>query len=307
MGGYSWSLTPGIENVLLMKWDLNGTLTWTRTWGYGSGSNEATGIWADNASIYMCGYTLDYGTSYEQLVIKWNKLYTPDITYEGDVEIIHGTTGHTLNWTLIDPEILNATYELFINGQLNQTGSWVSGTVIVLSTDGLANGVYNYTLIAQDGYGNSIQVSAIIIVANTFFVIPWNTIIIVTIIIGIVVFLLILQHKMNIKMRKEQETTGIKHLLSKEQILEQNKHDQDRLLYFKDLFKDRSEIRQNELAQIWRISKKALFEDLVRWHNVLPFKINVKSIQVDDFEKFSNAIDKYLAEFPINSNKSYES
>ena len=79
----------------------------------------------------------------------------------------------------------------------------------MLSTDGLANGVYNYTLIAQDGYGNSIQVSAIIIVANTFFVIPWNTIIIVTIIIGIVVFLLILQHKMNIKMRKEQETTGI--------------------------------------------------------------------------------------------------
>ena len=57
MGGYSWSLTPGIENVLLMKWDLNGTLTWTRTWGYALGSNEATGIWADNASIYMCGYT----------------------------------------------------------------------------------------------------------------------------------------------------------------------------------------------------------------------------------------------------------
>jgi hypothetical protein len=72
-----------------------------------------------------------------------------------DVDYETGTTGHTLAWTPYDLAPANA--QILRNGSLIDTLSWTTRTqILTISVDGLSAGVYNYTIVARDGSGNSL-------------------------------------------------------------------------------------------------------------------------------------------------------
>jgi len=68
-----------------------------------------------------------------------------DITYELD------TTGHTITWTAtdIDPNI----YSITLDGVLVESGTWVSGSQITISIDGLSLGDHECIIVIDDQEG----------------------------------------------------------------------------------------------------------------------------------------------------------
>ncbi len=61
-----------LTNLVLIKWNHEGTEIWNRTWG-GLGWDEAFDIWGEGSDIYTCGSTSSYGAkSNDTLIIRWN-------------------------------------------------------------------------------------------------------------------------------------------------------------------------------------------------------------------------------------------
>ncbi len=76
----------------------------------------------------------------------------PIIDSPPDVDMLEGTTGESITW---NPETAHpSSYEVRRNGSVIESGSWDNSSITV-SLDGLARGVYNYTLTVWDMSGNS--------------------------------------------------------------------------------------------------------------------------------------------------------
>jgi hypothetical protein len=86
--------------------------------------------------------------------------FPSDLTYEA------GTAPPSnLTWTLTD---LNpARYIIYRNGSHVANGTWASGTPIDLSVAGLLGGVYKYTFIANDTFGNARSHEVFVTVTDT--------------------------------------------------------------------------------------------------------------------------------------------
>ncbi|MHA2032531.1 MAG: ABC transporter substrate-binding protein, partial [Candidatus Kariarchaeaceae archaeon] len=63
-----------------------------------------------------------------------------------------GTTGHVLVWNTTDenPDV----YTLYRNGIEIDSGTWDNPSAIVINVDGLAKGIYNYTIVVYDQFAN---------------------------------------------------------------------------------------------------------------------------------------------------------
>nr|MDO8109095.1 hypothetical protein [Candidatus Sigynarchaeota archaeon] len=59
------------NDLIMVKWDAAGNQVWNRTWN-GLAANQQLGIWADDASIFVCGSTDKYGAGGEMIVGKWD-------------------------------------------------------------------------------------------------------------------------------------------------------------------------------------------------------------------------------------------
>jgi hypothetical protein len=69
--GYTASYGEGNFDTVLIKWDLNGTQIWYRTWG-GFYNDVAYSIWGDGVYLYITGYTYNFGAGSADLFIqKW--------------------------------------------------------------------------------------------------------------------------------------------------------------------------------------------------------------------------------------------
>ncbi|MCK5238830.1 MAG: hypothetical protein KAR33_04730, partial [Candidatus Thorarchaeota archaeon] len=89
----------------------------------------------------------------------------PSITvFPADDTIEVGTSGHYLNWTLV--ELDPGTYNVTINSVFSEEISYSNGTVI-LDIDGFALGFYNITTIFYDNSGNLANDSVYITVSDT--------------------------------------------------------------------------------------------------------------------------------------------
>ncbi|HME51096.1 MAG TPA: hypothetical protein VKM55_02655 [Candidatus Lokiarchaeia archaeon] len=91
---------------------------------------------------------------------------SPSITQPANIKYDVGTTGHSISWTITSayPGISNTSYIVCCNGTQITTGSWTNGTPITIAVDGLAIGIYNYTIVASDGLGGSVQDTVIVTV-----------------------------------------------------------------------------------------------------------------------------------------------
>ncbi len=75
----------------------------------------------------------------------------PSIDHPADVLYNEGTTGHSIIWSPSDAH--PASYEIYRNGSLLDSGSWTGGSITVL-VDNLAVGTYNFTIVVYDKSGN---------------------------------------------------------------------------------------------------------------------------------------------------------
>ncbi|MEX2727889.1 MAG: hypothetical protein Q6353_011600 [Candidatus Sigynarchaeum springense] len=91
----------------------------------------------------------------------------PTITYPADVSYPYQSTGHPVSWTITDGNIGTTSYTLYLGGNPIGSGAWTSGVPISHGIDGLAVGVYNLTIIARDGLGESMQDTVMITVTAT--------------------------------------------------------------------------------------------------------------------------------------------
>ncbi len=86
----------------------------------------------------------------------------PTISSPDDIEMTEGLMGITINWTGSDE---NPTlYEIYVDGILEDSGSWTSGAAITESLDGLAVGTYNYTIVLIDIAANTVTDQVIVTV-----------------------------------------------------------------------------------------------------------------------------------------------
>jgi parallel beta-helix repeat protein len=85
----------------------------------------------------------------------------PAVSHPADVSYEEGTTGHILEWTASDDH--PSAYAIYRNGTQVTTASW-NGSLISISVDGLSAGVYNYTTVLSDIFGNQATDTVFVIV-----------------------------------------------------------------------------------------------------------------------------------------------
>jgi len=95
------------------------------------------------------------------------------ITHPADITYIAGSTGNKISWTITATSTSTTGYSLLRNGSWISSGSWVPGTPISIAIDGLATGIYNYTIDAWDGIGSSVQDTIIVTVLGMT---PFNSV-----------------------------------------------------------------------------------------------------------------------------------
>nr|MDO8116689.1 right-handed parallel beta-helix repeat-containing protein [Candidatus Sigynarchaeota archaeon] len=88
----------------------------------------------------------------------------PGITHPPDMSITVETTGNTISWNITNVSYGTIYYEVFRNGTSVSTGSSTTGTSIGIEIDGLAIGVYNYTIVVEGDFNGQVQDTVIITV-----------------------------------------------------------------------------------------------------------------------------------------------
>jgi hypothetical protein len=143
------SLVSNVENNSIYRFDL----------GLG------VGIWNITVIVYDA-----YGYRRNDTVFVTVIFVNLTISAPVDRNYMEGTTGNTITWTIIDSQynMTNTSYRILRNGIQVKTGTWVFGTTIIHSMDGLTPNVYNFTLIASDGYEEIAQDTVIVTVLAQF-------------------------------------------------------------------------------------------------------------------------------------------
>ncbi len=147
---------------------------------YLNGTQVASGQWTSGTPITITVDGLDLGVhNYTIMVsdVSGNSavdtafvIVVPDTSsptltsIPADVTYTVGTTGNQLSWTATDSN--PGTYVVYQNGTRITNGTWTSGDPIVINIDGLSVGSYNYTIVVQDQYGNTITDTVIVTVVE---------------------------------------------------------------------------------------------------------------------------------------------
>ncbi|MCE7743437.1 MAG: hypothetical protein GOP50_13380 [Candidatus Heimdallarchaeota archaeon] len=96
----------------------------------------------------LAGNWGDWGTTRTVTI----DLVYPTMNEPEDIIYTIGDTNNYISWTAIDLNALD--YILYLNDELNKTGSWESGIPIIIDVDGLDIGTYNFTIVVEDKAGN---------------------------------------------------------------------------------------------------------------------------------------------------------
>ncbi|MFW9994400.1 MAG: NosD domain-containing protein [Candidatus Odinarchaeota archaeon] len=89
----------------------------------------------------------------------------PMITALEDFTVEAGPTAGTLSFTATD--LFPANYTLYLDGSVNKSGDWTSGTPLTVALDSLPPGVHEFTLTVQDTSGNEATRTVLVTVEDT--------------------------------------------------------------------------------------------------------------------------------------------
>ncbi|MFX0099418.1 MAG: PKD domain-containing protein [Candidatus Hodarchaeota archaeon] len=178
--GYTLSYaTGGGQDVVLIKWDVDGNIIWNQS-SAGSSTEQGKAMWGDGTYIYTTGHTYSYGAGMEDLfLIKWdgsgnmvwNQTWgggTEDQGFGvwGDGTYIY-TSGYTgsygtggsrdtvlVKWDASGNQIWNRTWG--DTGQDRSYALWGDGTYLYMTgeTDSYGAGDYDVFLLKYDSNGN---------------------------------------------------------------------------------------------------------------------------------------------------------
>ncbi|MCP6718072.1 MAG: hypothetical protein KJI70_00790, partial [Patescibacteria group bacterium] len=155
----------GDYDFALLKWDTDGNIVWNRTWS-GQGYDRGYSIWGDGTYLYALGYTRSFGASYDVALLKWRADMTvPELNNPSDITYSEESTGHRITWTVI--EYNPDRYVVYKDGTEIVSGTWISGSSIVINVDGLLVGSYEYVVVVYDTSNNSDEDTVIVTVVDT--------------------------------------------------------------------------------------------------------------------------------------------
>ena len=113
------------------------------------------------------GLTLHFQVTITQ-VLRGGKVLYPtslSISSPADITYVNGATGNSISWTITASSTGTKDYIIYRNGTIVTTGSWTSGSPVSITIDGLAVGVYNYTINAMDSSAGQVQDTVIVTVS----------------------------------------------------------------------------------------------------------------------------------------------
>ncbi len=89
----------------------------------------------------------------------------PNIIDPLDVEYVENQVGNSISWSATDdnPDL----YSILLNGEEIETGTWISGSEITISIDGLDVGIYEYICTVYDTDGISASSSVSVTVSSS--------------------------------------------------------------------------------------------------------------------------------------------
>ncbi|TXT64999.1 MAG: hypothetical protein BAJALOKI1v1_480008 [Promethearchaeota archaeon] len=90
-------------------------------------------------------------------------------TIPNNITYNYGKTGNNLTWVVIDDNVKNPNYTVYIDntpytGHINRT--WTTGENLTVNVDNLNPNEYNFTLVVSDGLGHQIQNKRKVTVTN---------------------------------------------------------------------------------------------------------------------------------------------
>jgi hypothetical protein len=86
----------------------------------------------------------------------------PTLNSPAEVIYAEGDTGNNILWVATDTN--PGTYIVYKDGELYETDTWISGSSIIISVDGLISDQYNFTIVVVDQAGNSARDTVIVAV-----------------------------------------------------------------------------------------------------------------------------------------------
>jgi len=132
---------------------------------------------------------------------------SPTITHPADISYNLGAIGNQISWTITDASTGTTSYTIFRNSTSITSGSWTSGVPITESVEGLGVGSYNYTIIATDGLGGSVQDTVIVKIVSNSTPTDWLLMIFITSGVAvIVVFGMNLTRKKRARSKKSKKS-----------------------------------------------------------------------------------------------------
>ncbi len=183
-----WIVTEDHPDIYELK--RNGTIIKTDT--YKSGKVVKLNISALDTGFWVFEFIALDRAGYSTTVFSNVTVYPseapvfvsrPPRTYR----MIFGSSGNVLNWTATDR--FPASYEIYVDEELKDTGTWTSGVKIEYNVDGLAKGNHTVRIILYDLAGNSAEDTVSVLVKIG---ISWIYIILIAGAVGVAVVVLVI-------------------------------------------------------------------------------------------------------------------
>ncbi len=170
-GGYTgyyitWTITDAGTGTRAYTIYVNGSSLISGSWTSGSSLSRNVDGLAIGSYNYTIVATDGLGGSVQDEVIVNVLNGIPTISHPSDITYTFGFTSYSIPWTVYDLTTTTRAYTIYVNGSFLASGTWTTGIAFSRNVDGLSIGSYNYTIVATDGYGASVQDSVIVKVVN---------------------------------------------------------------------------------------------------------------------------------------------
>lgn len=121
---------------------------------------EGLDVGVHNYTLYLDDIWMNVATSTAFVTVVDES--PPSIDHPMIVVLLAGEATNNVTWTAIDSD--PASYSVYLNGTVIETGSWTSGVPIVVDLSSLEFGIYNATIVVSDVLGNEISDTVMVFV-----------------------------------------------------------------------------------------------------------------------------------------------
>ncbi len=160
----SWIVQDQYPNQYFLY--LNNVLTEQGNWT----SNKALSFSLDELEVGSYNYTIFFSDMpenkiFDSVIVTVIDTTKPSITEVPDITYEEGQVGNTFSWLLED---LNPyTYTIYVNNKEFIQNTWIINQHVNMTVDKLEAGIYNYTIVAVDLFGNENSDTVMVTVIDT--------------------------------------------------------------------------------------------------------------------------------------------